>query len=34
VYPARVIRLRHFTDERVLAKEEALLEAIELALAA
>jgi heterodisulfide reductase subunit A-like polyferredoxin len=31
--PAKAIQLQHFTDEQVLAKEEALFEAIELALA-
>ena len=30
--PARAIQLQHFTDEQVLAKEEALFEAMELAL--
>jgi heterodisulfide reductase subunit A-like polyferredoxin len=32
--PARAIQLQHFTDEQVLAKEEALFEAIDVALAA
>jgi heterodisulfide reductase subunit A-like polyferredoxin len=32
--PARAIQLQHFTDDQVLAKEEALFEALELALAA
>jgi heterodisulfide reductase subunit A len=31
--PAKAIQLQHFTDEQVLAKEEALFEAIDLALA-
>ena len=31
--PARAIQLQHFTDDQVLAKEEALFEALELALA-
>ncbi|NIV29361.1 MAG: 4Fe-4S dicluster domain-containing protein [Anaerolineae bacterium] len=31
--PARAIQLQHFTDDQVLAKEEALFEAMELALA-
>jgi heterodisulfide reductase subunit A-like polyferredoxin len=32
--PAKAIQLQHFTDEQVLAKEEALFEAIDVALAA
>jgi heterodisulfide reductase subunit A-like polyferredoxin len=32
--PAKAIQLQHFTDEQVLAKEEALFEAIDLALTA
>jgi heterodisulfide reductase subunit A-like polyferredoxin len=32
--PAKAIQLQHFTDDQVLAKEEALFEAIEMALAA
>ncbi len=32
--PAKAIQLQHFTDDQVLAKEEALFEAIDLALAA
>ncbi len=32
--PARAIQLQHFTDDQVLAKEEALFEAMDLALAA
>ncbi len=32
--PARAIQLQHFTDEQILAKEEALFEAIDVALAA
>jgi len=32
--PAKAIQLQHFTDEQVLAKEEVLFEAIDLALAA
>ena len=32
--PAKAIQLQHFTDEQILAKEEALFEAIDLALAA
>ncbi|MGQ9597906.1 MAG: FAD-dependent oxidoreductase [Anaerolineae bacterium] len=32
--PAKAIQLQHFTDEQILAKEEALFEAIETALAA
>jgi heterodisulfide reductase subunit A-like polyferredoxin len=32
--PAKAIQLQHFTDEQVLAKEEALFEAMDLALAA
>jgi heterodisulfide reductase subunit A-like polyferredoxin len=32
--PAKAIQLQHFTDEQVLAKEEALFEAIDMALAA
>jgi heterodisulfide reductase subunit A-like polyferredoxin len=31
--PARAIQLQHFTDDQVLAKEEALFEALDLALA-
>jgi heterodisulfide reductase subunit A-like polyferredoxin len=31
--PAKAIQLRHFTDDQVLAKEEALFEAMDLALA-
>jgi heterodisulfide reductase subunit A-like polyferredoxin len=31
--PAKAIQLQHYTDEQVLAKEEALFEAIDLALA-
>jgi heterodisulfide reductase subunit A-like polyferredoxin len=30
--PAKAIQLQHFTDEQVLAKEEALFEAIDSAL--
>jgi heterodisulfide reductase subunit A-like polyferredoxin len=30
--PARAIQLQHFTDDQVLAKEEALFEAVDLAL--
>jgi heterodisulfide reductase subunit A-like polyferredoxin len=32
--PAKAIQLQHFTDDQVLAKEEALFDAIDLALAA
>jgi heterodisulfide reductase subunit A-like polyferredoxin len=32
--PARAIQLQHFTDDQVLAKEESLFEAMDLALAA
>jgi heterodisulfide reductase subunit A-like polyferredoxin len=32
--PARAIQLQHFTDEQTLAKEDAMFEALELALAA
>jgi heterodisulfide reductase subunit A-like polyferredoxin len=32
--PAKAIQLQHFTDDQVLAKEEALFEAVDLALAA
>jgi heterodisulfide reductase subunit A2 len=32
--PAKAIQLQHFTDDQVLAKEEALFEAIDMALAA
>ena len=32
--PAKAIQLQHFTDDQVLAKEEALFEAMDLALAA
>ena len=32
--PAKAIQLQHFTDDQVLAKEEALFEAIDRALAA
>jgi heterodisulfide reductase subunit A-like polyferredoxin len=32
--PARAIQLQHFTDDQVLAKEEALFEAMDVALAA
>ncbi len=32
--PARAIQLQHFTEEQILAKEEALFEAIDVALAA
>jgi heterodisulfide reductase subunit A-like polyferredoxin len=31
--PAKAIQLQHFTDDQVLAKEEALFEAMDLALA-
>jgi len=32
--PAKAIQLQHFTDDQVLAKQEALFEAMDLALAA
>jgi heterodisulfide reductase subunit A len=32
--PAKAIQLKHFTDAQILAKEDALFEAIELALVA